>query len=74
MTYNGDIFSQLRQNNQNTALQSIAERQLYPASMADKQSRFPELNAALRHILTLYRTFHWAHIGRPSVENMMKII
>ncbi len=38
----------------NTALKLIAERQLYPASMADKQSSFPELNAALRHILILY--------------------
>ncbi len=33
------------------ALNSIAERQRYPASMADKQSSFPERNAALRHIL-----------------------
>ncbi len=38
----------------NTALKLIAERQLYPASMVDKQSSFPELNAALRHILILY--------------------
>ncbi len=35
----------------NMALNSIAERQRYPASMADKQSSFPERNAALRHIL-----------------------
>ncbi len=35
----------------------MAERQRYPASIADKQSGFPELNAVLRHILILYRQF-----------------
>ncbi len=29
--------------------------QRYPASMADKQSGFPELNGALRHLLYKYR-------------------
>ncbi len=33
------------------------ERQQYPASMADKQSSFPELNVALSHILILYMSF-----------------
>ncbi len=33
------------------------ERQRYPACMADKQSSFPELKAALRHILILYYGF-----------------
>ncbi len=54
MTYNGDIFSQSQQKKTISALNPIAERQCYPASMADKQSSFPELNAALRHILILY--------------------
>ncbi len=35
----------------NTDVNSIGERQRYPASMADKQSGFLELNAALHHIL-----------------------
>ncbi len=54
MTYNGDFFFHHHHNKSYTALNSIAERQRYPASMVDKQSRFPELNAALRHILILY--------------------
>ncbi len=53
MTYNGDIFHN-HDKKTNIALNAIAERQCYPASMADKQSSFPELNAALRHILILY--------------------
>ncbi len=40
----------------NTAVNSIAERQRYPASMVDKQSDFPELNVALRHILNFTET------------------
>ncbi len=46
-------FSQKKQTN--TALKLIAERQRYPASMADKQSSVPELNAALRQFLILYK-------------------
>ncbi len=42
MTYNGEIV--------NYYLKSM-ERRRYPASMADKQSSFPELNMPLRHIL-----------------------
>ncbi len=65
MTYNGDIFHNHDKKKSNTALNSIAERQRYPASMADKQSSFPELNAALRHILILYskaqNPFHYQH-------------
>ncbi len=53
MTYNGEIFHN-HEKKSYTALNSIAERQRYPASMADKQSSFPELYAALRHILILY--------------------
>ncbi len=44
--HNGDIFPQSRQKN-------LTQR--YPASMADKQSGFPELNGALRHLLYKYR-------------------
>ncbi len=53
VTYNGDIFHNYDKKKNNTALMSIAERQLYPASMADKQSSFPELNVALCHILVV---------------------
>ncbi len=52
MTYNCEIFTKKQTN---TALKLIAERQRYPASMADKQSSVPELNAALRHFLILYK-------------------
>ncbi len=55
MTYNGDIFYNHNNFFLNTALNAIAERQRYPAIMADKQSSFPELNTSLRHILILYR-------------------
>ncbi len=55
MIYNGDIFHNHDKNPpQNTALNSIVERQRYPASTVDKQSCFPEFNVALRHILILY--------------------
>ncbi len=54
MTYNGYIFHNHNKKIKNTALNSIAERQRYPAIMADKQSSFPELNTSLCHILILY--------------------
>ncbi len=33
--------------------------------MADKQSRFPELNAALRHILILYQNVSTVYAQEP---------
>ncbi len=57
MTYNGEFFHN-HEKKSYTALNSIAERQRYPASMVDKQSSFPELYAALPHILILYCLLH----------------
>ncbi len=48
--HNGDIFHN-HDKKKNTAINSMAERQRYPASVADKPSDFPELNAAWRLIL-----------------------
>ncbi len=72
MTYNGEIFHN-HEKKSNTALKSIAERQRYPASMADKQSSFPELYAALRHILILYIDYCCFSKGRGSTETPSKL-
>ncbi len=48
MAYNGDIFHNCKKKN----CLKVNSRK---AALADKQSSFPDLNAALRHILILYR-------------------
>ncbi len=53
MAYNGDIFHNCKKkNNQITYCLKVNSRK---AALADKQSSFPDLNAALRHIHILYR-------------------